>query len=250
MDTFYNEIIDDIPPIPLDADIYQSHIDALYPQKYTYPDIVKHIALLKAKVPTCKYPTEEDYVDTMKSYYETRKYLCWDDDTEEQLRTSYNRPDFCNPRKQRIDQRDIEISKILKSRARGLTITISPANKSGSYELEKALYLIEKAKTLTNCKYLKAAEFWMECHTDGSDYRPHIHMAATYDQSDNKNVGRIAAYIRRKFPKTSCHIERKHDITYLKNYLTGKASTKAKQLLKAKDFEYREKNDIPHLFKF
>lgn len=222
-------------------DKYLETIENLYPGIWTDKDILEHIALLKGKEPEAKYTDFDEFLESQNVVY--------DDLTEGEGAGEVNwwnhyHSEFADQtKKKQITPTDLRIAKILKLRVEGLAITISPPEKHFSVD-----ELLTKTSQLNKCKYLKSAKYYIEFHTDGSAYRPHIHMYAQLYNLNTLNINRTSSYIRKKFPKVSCSIERKLDITYgIQDYLSGNASTKKKQTNKEKDKKERKKLNIPDI---
>jgi len=232
-----------IDPQQTPRELYLDYIRALYPYDYTNPLILQHIQLLKDKQPNALYKEFETFLYNV--YNMTVHELDWETGKDTEYNYYYNLFET-QTTTQQLDARDFKTAKLLKSRAEGLAITISPPENYYKHYNE----LLAKAKTIQNSKYIKGGLYFIEFHTDGSKHRPHIHMYSHYDNTDKRNLGRIASYIRKKFPKVSVNVEKKADITYGLGYLEAKSSDAKKQLNKNRDYLYREKHKIPHVFKF
>lgn len=241
MDEFYKRIEKDEIEKPK-VDLYLQSIDKLYPGQWTDPDILEHIQILKNKQPEAKFLDFDEYLkhigwcmddlDEGEQPGDTNWWQHWHDEFDEQ------------PKKKQLTPNDLKIAKILKLRVQGASITISPKENTISWE-----DLLAKTKKIIDCDYIKDAEYWIEFYTDGcpTGNKPHIHMYAHL--TDINLVNTVASYIRSKFKKTSCSIEKKHDITYgVLHYLEGRASEDAKKKFKKLDKLKRKKLKIPETF--
>ena len=238
-ESFYDTILNPILPPENKKQIYIEKVKNLYPLKYTDPDILQHIQLLKDREPEAEYTDICDFLeDHGPISYPSIPLTDRQDELYDEL--------FASQEKEyKLTPTDIQISNILKARVVGLSITISPAENHFKNYNE----LLDKVKTLKKCKNIKSAQYYIEFHTNGSAFRPHIHMYAKLHSIRAEDLNRTGSYIRKKFQKIQCKIEKKHDITYgIQDYLSGKDSSKEKQLLKEKDKKFRKENKIPDVF--
>ena len=223
-------------------DLYLKSIEKLYCGIWTDPDILEHIELLKQKQPEAKFTDFDEYLKSENLSYSDLT------ENEDGGRTNwykyYTGAFEDQPKTRHLTPNDLKIAKILKLRVQGASITISPKENTISWE-----DLLAKTKKIIDCDYIKDAQYFIEFYTDGcpTGNKPHIHMYAHL--TDINLVNTVASYIRSKFKKTSCSIEKKHDITYgVKDYLEGKASLDAKKKFKKLDKIKRAKLNIPDVF--
>lgn len=239
LENFYKSIENDEIVKPK-KDLYLESVKNLYPGIWTDEKVLQHIKLLKDKKPVAKWTDFDTWMEEDPYSYAPLDADEWLTERQEELyREAFN----AQPKTRTLDPNDLKISKILKLRVQGASITISPAKNTISWE-----ELLKKTKTIKDCKYITDAEYFIEFHTDGNPTgdKPHIHMYAHLTHIDK--VNNVASYIRKKFPKTSCEIVKKQDITYgVQDYLIGKASKDAKKKYKKLDKSKRLSLNIPDI---
>lgn len=226
-------------------DLYLKSIEKLYSGIWTDPDILEHIELLKQKPSIAKYSDFDDYMMNDPWSLAPLNYGDTDcEDISEKSLVPYMEAFNAQPTNRHLTPNDLKIAKILKLRVQGASISISPKEDTISWE-----DLLAKTKKIIDCDHIKDAQYWIEFYTDGcpTGNKPHIHMYAHL--TDINLVNTVASYIRSKFKKTSCSIEKKHDITYgVLHYLEGRASLDAKKKFKKLDKIKRAKLNIPDVF--